>query len=203
MPTASSNRVIPKENLTAWERWELGALAEEKAARPAAVDPAAAEALRTAAVEAGRRAGHAEGLRAAQAEIARLKSVADSAEQAMQALSGQVAEQTVALAIAIARKVIDDELHTHPEQVLSAVRSALAAAGTTGAQTRLLVNPDDAPMINNHLGERAGHEGWLIVADPAISRGGCRLHSVDGDVDATLESRIGRVLDAMGAGHAR
>lgn len=202
MPTASSNRVIPKESLTAWERWELGALAEEKAARPAAVDHAAAEAMRAEAVEAGRRAGHAEGMRAAQAEIARLKSVADSAVQAMEALSGTVAEQTVALALAIAHKVLDDELHTRPEQILTSVRSALAAAGTTGAQTRLLVHPDDAPLITRHLGERAEHEGWLIVADPVITRGGCRLQSVDGDVDATLESRIHRVLDAMGAPHA-
>lgn len=202
MPTATSNRVIPKEQLTAWERWELGALAETEAEQKTAAQIAEQEETREAALEHARQAGYAEGLKAARAEAAKLRAVADSAGQALDALGGQLAERTTALAIAIARQIVRDELAARPEAVLAIVTEALSMLPATGPRIQIAVNPEDAKLIAQHLPQHADPETWRIAEDRNIQRGGCRILGANGDVDATLESRWQRVLESLETPHA-
>lgn len=202
MPTATSSRVIPKEQLTAWERWELGALAEEAEARATRTSAAQQEESREAAAAAAREAAYAEGLKAARAETARLRAVADSATQALEALGQSLAERTTALAIAIARQIVRDELAARPEAVLAVVAEALSLMPAEGPRLQVLVNPQDAALVAQHLEHHAAPESWRLVEDSTVSRGGCRLQGPCGDVDATLESRWQRVLESLEAGHA-
>lgn len=197
MPTVTSNRVIPKEQLTAWERWELGALAESEEERKTTAQAAAQTESLEAAREHARQAGHAEGLKAARAEAAKLQAVALSAGQALEALGGQLAERTTALAIAIARQIVRDELAARPEAVLAVVTEALAMLPATGPRIQIAVNPEDAALIAQHLPQHADPETWRIAKDSNIQRGGCRILGANGDVDATLESRWQRVLESL------
>lgn len=197
MPTVSSNRVIPKEQLTAWERWELGALAETEAEQKTAAQAAEEIESREAAMEHARQAGYAEGLKAARAEAAKLQAVAQSASAALDALGGQLAERTTALAIAIARQIVRDELGARPEAVLAVVTEALSMLPASGPRVQIAVHPDDADLIAQHLPQHADPETWRIAKDSKILRGGCRILGANGDVDATLESRWQRVLESL------
>ena len=49
-----------------------------------------------------------------------------------------------------------------------------------------------------HLGEQLAHNGWRIIEDGNITAGGCRVEAGASEVDATLETRWRRVLDAIG-----
>ena len=202
MPTVSSNRVIPKEQLTAWERWELGALAETEAEQKTAAQAAEEIESREAAMEQARQAGYAEGLKAARAEAAKLQAVAQSAGAALEALGGQLAERTTALAIAIARQIVRDELGARPEAVLAVVTEALAMLPASGPRIQIAVNPEDAALIAQHLPQHADPETWRLAEDRNIRRGGCRILGANGDVDATLESRWQRVLESLEAPNA-
>lgn len=202
MPTATSNRVIPKEQLTAWERWELGALAETEAVHKKVAQTAASEETREAALEHARQAGYTEGMKAAKAETARLRAVADSAAQALEALGQSLAERTTALAIAIARQIVRDEIAARPEAVLAVVTEALSLLPASGPRVQISVHPDDAALISRHLGQHADPDSWRLLEDNSIQRGGCRLLGPVGDVDATLESRWQRVLESLEPGHA-
>ena len=93
--------------------------------------------MRRAGFEEGRAAGHAEGLEAgraegyaegraqAEAEAARLAGLADSLDEALRELDGEIAEQLMALAIEMARRMVRLTLAENPEAILETVRSAL------------------------------------------------------------------------------
>jgi flagellar assembly protein FliH len=195
--TATSSRVIPKEQLTAWERWELGALAETEAQQKKAAQAAVADESREAALEQARQAGYAEGMKAAKAETARLQAVAESAATALEALGQSLAERTTALAIAIARQIVRDELAARPEAVLAVVSEALAMLPAGGPRVQISVHPEDAALISRHLGQHADPDSWRLLEDAGVQRGGCRITGPAGDVDATLQSRWQRVLESL------
>jgi flagellar assembly protein FliH len=62
----------------------------------------------------------------------------------------------------------------------------------------LLAHPDDAALIRARMGDPLAHNGWQIVDDPSLTRGGCRVELGASEVDATLETRWKRVLDSIG-----
>ena len=211
MQTASSDRAfIPKEQLTAWERWEMAALAEASTPRHRAA-PAAAHAVVDEQARAngyavgvaegqktGHAAGYAAGLAAGHAEAAALTEVVVSARAALDALGGTLADRTVQLAIAIAQQVIRSELATRPESILAVLRDAMGNMPGSDARLQIHVNPADAAILHAHMGDEMNRNNWQAVEDPSMQRGGCRLVSNEGDVDATLATRWKNVLAALG-----
>ena len=54
---------------------------------------------------------------------------------------------------------------------------------------RLWLNPSDRDLVAEHLREELDAAGWTLQPDDQISRGGCRVTSANGELDATWESR--------------
>ena len=146
--------------------------------------------------------GRAEGMMAGEAAaLDRVRAALDLAGGAAQAVTeqerrfvGALEENLVALATAIARQVLDEELVSRPEVVQGLVRRALAQF-PVDQPVRVRVHPDDLAMLTQAL-QGGSHElSWL--ADPLIVRGGFlvegRERLVDGRVDTALE-RIYRHL---------
>lgn len=231
-----TNQYIPKERLTAYERWEMAAIDEadrmakamreaEAAAPPVAppsppeapsvppppvIDPAELAAIRQQAFDEGRAAGHAEGFQAGhsegltagdvliKAEIAKLAALARNFSLALETCETQLADSLLALSIDIATQVLRTSLKTKPELMLPAVREAIALLTNPHGHPSLLVNPDDAALIRQQLGEQLAHTGWRIFDDPQISRGGCRIENGGAEIDATLNTRWRRVIENLG-----
>ena len=63
---------------------------------------------------------------------------------------------------------------------------------------KLLLNPQDALLIEANQGRSLSDAGWRIVHDHDISRGGCRLETGSHDVDATIEKRFEKMMAALG-----
>lgn len=210
---------IPKEKLTAYQRWELAAFdeAEQNAARAKAKDEPAAETgelaeqppviLPTAADverihdeahEQGYSAGYAEGIAEAKAVAAQIDAVLNSLQQAVGGIDQHIADRLLAVAIEIASQVLRQSLRVKPELLLPVVREAVAALHPNFGHPALLAHPDDAALIREHLGEHLAHNNWRIIEDPALTRGGCRVEVGSSEVDATLESRWKRVIEAIG-----
>ncbi|MFC5303310.1 flagellar assembly protein FliH [Azospira restricta] len=217
-----SSGFIPKEKLSAYERWELGAFDDGKpgglvppAGEAPPADEAPAIALPTAedverihneayasghaaGLEAGRAAGHAEGLALAQAEAAQIAALGDNLRQQLQQFDQQVGETLLAVAVEIAAQVLRQSLRVRPELLLPIVREALAAMSLHNGHPALYLNPADAALVRTHLGEQLAHNGWRIIEDGSITAGGCRVEAGASEVDATLETRWRRVLEAIG-----
>ena len=169
--------------------------------------------MRRAGFEEGRAAGHAEGLEAgraegyaegraqAEAEAARLAGLADSLDEALRELDGEIAEQLMALAIEMARRMVRLTLAEHPEAILETVRSALLQLPQGHAHIQL--HPDDLALVREHLGEQLAHAGHRLQEDARLARGECRIDGQGAQVDATLETRWRRVLESIGHERAR
>ncbi|MBN8440742.1 MAG: flagellar assembly protein FliH [Thauera sp.] len=154
-----------------------------------------------AGFEAGREAGLAEGAAAVSQSVERLGQLADNLDQALTQLDQEVAEDLMALAIEIARQMVQHTLATHPQTILETVRSALALIPQGHAQIRL--HPDDYELVRQHMGEHLGHAGHRLVEDAELQRGSCRIDSAGAQVDATLETRWRRILESLGREHAQ
>ncbi len=201
-----SSTVIPREKLSAYQRWELnsfdGADAKGSSASPAS------EAARTnpRVQREGYDTGYRDGTIAAQADIvrahaaqtARLAELVNTLSREMTELDAQVADGVLDLAIIIARRMVGESLNVRPELLLNTVREALQMLGQARAPARLLLHPEDARLIREHLGDQCSAGGWTIAEDSAMTRGGCRLESAGGELDATLHTRWQRVLAALG-----
>lgn len=154
--------------------------------------------------EEGRQAGHAagytagyeEGRAAASTEAGQLHAIAQDLQQSLTALDDEVAQEVVGLAIAIARQIVGHAVRTQPDAVLHVVREALLQLPHNKA--RVHVHPEDVAILRKHLGEQLEQGHHLLLEDPTVRRGGCRLETPSSELDARVETRWRRVIEAMG-----
>ncbi|OJW46831.1 MAG: flagellar assembly protein FliH [Candidatus Accumulibacter sp. 66-26] len=216
---------IPKEKLTAYQRWELAAFDEEAQAAaepeppppppepepeppppepepelPPVVLPTAEdiERMHAEAHEAGYSAGYEEGLGQGRAEAQRIDALLGDLQGALHEIDQDVAEQLLAVAVEIAGQVLRQSLEIKPELILPVVREAVAALPLYHGHPALRIHPDDAALIRSQLGEQLSHNNWRIIEDATLTPGGCRVELGASTIDATLETRWRRVIEAIG-----
>lgn len=167
-------------------------------APPPAVDPAEIERIKTAAFDEGYAAGYDHGTAAARQEAERLQAVAQAASAVFTQFEHALAPRLLALAVGIARQVVQHELSVDNNVVLAVVRDAFnqLVGGETGKQ--LLLHPSDVQLVRAHLGEELELGQWKIAEDASIEAGGCRIVTHQSDIDATLPTRWKRTLAALG-----
>lgn len=216
---------IPKEKLTAYERWELAAFDEdEQKARAAAAQPVAPpppepppppppepeppavplptaeeiEQMHADAHRQGYAAGYDEGIARARTEAARIDTAMENLDRSLHRIDQEIADQLLALAIEIAGQVLRQSLRLKPELLLPAVREALAALPLHNGHPALFLHPDDMALVREQLGDQLAHNGWRLLADPSLEAGGCRVEAGASEVDATLATRWRRVVESIG-----
>jgi flagellar assembly protein FliH len=106
----------------------------------------------------------------------------------------------VRLAEAMAERLVRRELAQHPEITLDLVKEALSlAAGSP--QLRLRLNPKDHHALAGQVQRLAKEFQRLapveIVADPAVSAGGCRLETQFGVIDQQFEAQLARLREEL------
>jgi flagellar assembly protein FliH len=109
-------------------------------------------------------------------------------------------EQIIMLAIAIAEKIINQEVATSKEIILSVLKGALKnIAETDGMKIRL--NPQDFHYMmevkKDFLQSFDGLHNVVLEEDTSIKRGGAIVETMFGEVDARLESQIKEIHAAM------
>jgi flagellar assembly protein FliH len=204
--------VIPKERLSAYERWELGSF---DTPRPKPVDPHAelAKQVSLQAHAEGYRAGHQEGLQAGRLEgyeagrqeaLAELAPRAARMDEILGALTAdlgrvdrELAQDVVQLGLAVARNLVTAALKARPEIVQSCVEDALRQLGQHQSTVYVAVNPEDAALVREVM-EASSRSEWSLKEDARIARGGCRVENAAGEIDATLEQRWHRTTAALG-----
>lgn len=226
MPEKPSARPTPatKASQTAWQRWEMtsfppeskadvsqaAAAPEPEAIAPVLViDEAELARLRLQAQQAGETEGratgyaqgltdgHAAGLTAAQAQAAQLHALALALPAALLSAESSVADDLLALALAIAQQVLGQALTVEPQAILNVVRELLKAEPALTGTPQLLLHPDDAALVKEYLPDDLKSAGWRLKADAQMTRGGCRVLATSGERDATLETRWERVAATL------
>jgi flagellar assembly protein FliH len=201
-----SIEVIPKEKLTAFERWELDSFDPAPPKRAASEGmPAYEIRLPTAqdlerihqeAHKAGYAAGYEEGTARARVEALRLHTMLESLEQSLRTLDQAVAETLLDVALELAQQMVRQELQTKPERVLDVVREVLEQLFHPHAT--LYLHPEDAVLARSFLGDQLSHAGHRIFEDNKLARGGCRVEAGGSLIDATMETRWRRITETIG-----
>lgn len=200
-----SSTVIPREKLSAYQRWELNSFdgGEIGAGNAAAAEPAPADPrLQREGYDAGYRDGtiaaQADILRAHSAQTLRIAELVNALTRDIAQFDGLLADSVLDLAIILAKRIVGESLNVRPELMLNTVREALQLLGQARAPARLRLHPEDARLVREHIGDQCADSGWSVVEDESIARGGCRLESAGGELDATLHTRWERVLATLG-----
>ena len=201
-----SKPVIPKEQLTAYQRWEMESL-DESSKEPEIALPTAEEIeqIHRNAHQEGYNAGQArgyqegfnQGIAAATEKANQIQVVLSNLNQEMQRMDQEVADDMLSLSLAIAKQVLLQLLEVKPEILLSVIREAIADLPPFNQHANLVLNPLDTALVKEHMGEQLGHTGWKIIEDERVARGGCRLETSASQMDVSLSKRWERVVSAI------
>ena len=210
------SRFIPREELSSFASWSFGDVSAAGAAGSAGArvepeppaDPAEQHAL---ALRAARQNGYQEGYRDglvalegfkqsfASQTTAQVGALVRSVGDQLDALQQELARAVAATATALARQVLRSELTFRPEAVATVAEQAIAALLPSARHVVLRIHPDDHALIAAHSADAIAARGARLVADPQVARGGCRIESDIGLVDATIDERWRRAVAALGS----
>jgi flagellar assembly protein FliH len=165
---------------------------------------AAAMAEADAIREHARAEGYAAGLAAAGDEVrlasAALSGAALQVTHNADELAAALEEQAVGLGLAIAQQALSGALDVQPERVVDVVRGALRRL-VDRERVTLLVHPDDLDCVRSAapelLGELGGIEHCEVQAERRVARGGAMVRTTDGEIDATLETKLDRAREVI------
>lgn len=210
--------VIPKEQLTAYQRWEL--MGFDDAAKPGAgaarsQDQQQAVTLPTAeqlerihhqaaqegfkiGQEEGYKAGYEAGRRAAAATARQLEALAEALDQERLRQDDEIARELLGLALAVAKQMLHTALRVKDGLILEVVREAMNALPSLSGHLRILVHPDDVAPLQEFMESEHAHFSFKVAPDSRIERGGFRIESSYSEVDGQLPVRWREIVDCLG-----
>ncbi len=223
---ASRNNIIPKEQMTPYQRWEMASFDEpqeeipppeeqfvEEIPPPPSLTLEEIDAIREQArqegyaegqqqgLQAGRVEGYMAGLQQGQTEInetiQHLRQIAVSFGTEVSQTSETMAPELLNLGLDISKAMIKTALGVKPELILPTISAAIHSLPSLQLPALLYLQPDDAALVREHLGEELGQNGWRIVEDPELQRGGCRMETGTNQVDATVQTRWRRIAESL------
>lgn len=129
-----------------------------------------------------------------------LARVLAEVDQLRSSLIRRSREDMLRLVMAIAEQVIHQEISVQPAIVTRIIEQALQAS-VRADHYRIHINPADLAAVNEQkplfLASISGLKNLIIEADQTITRGGCRVESDLGEVDATIESQLATIRQAL------
>jgi flagellar assembly protein FliH len=207
--------VIPKEQLTAFQRWELasfdpipdpraGSVSSQPVSLISAAEAAAAQLQEvrqkaySEGLASGYQAGYDAGMQQAQTETAQLQTLMDSFQVALTQIDEQLAQSLLDLSLEVARKMVIEALQIRPEIILKVINTAINSLPHFNQNAHLILHPTDAELVRKLMGEHLAHAGWKIFSDEKIVPGGCRVETAHSNIDATVPARWQRIVESIG-----
>jgi len=165
------------------------------------------ESIEAAAYEEGLKSGYEvgfkKGLTESKSEISQrcshLDQVLNFLQRPLDDLDEKVTDQLFHLAMTVSGQLIRRELHTEPGEIVAVVREAMLSLPIAERKVTIYLHPEDAIIIRDTLSLHHDSESqpWKIIEDPLLSRGGCRLQAGQSYIDASVETRLNRIIATL------
>ncbi len=221
MTTRTHSRFIPGEEVGAVTGWDFGAVdqssvrfAAKLKAQALAEEQAKGDVLRQAGFSEGYAEGFAQGHAQATLEGQRqlTEHIATQGQELSQSFGhifetaqAQLAEHeqdmakgVLELACELARQVLRHELSSNPNALQPVIREALGVLAIDSKAVVVRMNPLDLDVLEEVLRQEFPHLALTLLADTAITRGGCLVESAGTVVDGTVEKRWKRAVASLG-----
>ena len=151
--------------------------------------------------EAAAKEGYQAGLESAQADIAQLKEALSAFISAKQEVFDYIAPDILEISVDIAKKIIKKELSQDPQQIIDSIIEILKTLSKEESKVTIRVNPNQVSIVKHQMPsvlEQAGLDAKiLVVPDETMSEGGCLVTTTNGVIDATIETQIGIICEAL------
>lgn len=163
-------------------------------------DPELLDQARAAGYALGIAEGRRQVAQQAAAETLALQSVLQGLGNLRAELETGLADEVLTLAVSMARQIVRESFALRPAAIVPVLRDALQVLPALNQQTVLHLHPEDAALVKPLLDQDTvlAQTTWRVVEDVRMERGGCRLETLESEVDATLPARWSRVLAALG-----
>jgi flagellar assembly protein FliH len=160
--------------------------------------------LEQEAYDKGFSTGEKEGIRAGEKKIqtlaADLTAAIDSLAGLRSDLVARYEAELLDLVLAICKKIIYCEVSLDSRVIQETVRQIIDDA-PGGQPITLRLHPEDMEAIDRlksrHAVSVTDMNRVSLVADTSVSRGGCRLETPHGNMDATIETRFNHVYEVL------
>lgn len=157
-----------------------------------------------AGVQEGRQAGRAEALAQASEQLAQLtaawSTVIGEWEQQRHEMEREARQSVVDFALATAEKVVHRVIQVDEGVVVDQAAQALSLV-LSSHNASVRIHPVDRPLLNDAipqlLGELSSIEHIDLIDDEAITPGGCIVSFGQGEIDATIETQMQRLVDMI------
>jgi flagellar assembly protein FliH len=214
----SGKRPGPTVEAAAAARWDLPAVEGPLVQRRGAgVNVMHLEAVERDAWEQGLAAGQAEGVKRGEAELAKrisqvnthaaaLEAILNTLAKPLEQLDAAVESELTRLTLIIAKHLVRRELRIDPTQIIGIIRHTVGLLPIATRDIKVHLHPDDAAIVREKLATPAGEREWILLEDPLLARGGCRITTATSSIDARLESRVAEAVNSLlgeGGGAAR
>ncbi|MGB8518466.1 MAG: flagellar assembly protein FliH [Gallionella sp.] len=213
-----SDKRIAKEQMTAYQRWELSSFDQFGTAAQkgkASFSPSADAKLEqqrahdegyqtghSTGYATGHEAGYAIGIQQAKTEAAQIGALLQNLQDALNQTDQEIAQSLLDLSLSVANKMVIEALQVKPEIILEIIREAISILPQFNQNAHLVLHPEDAELVRKHMNDDLIHAGWKIFTDPKVERGGCLVKTANSLIEATTEARWKRILDSIGQDHS-
>jgi flagellar assembly protein FliH len=150
------------------------------------------EARAKAAYQQGLAAGIQQASERIEPAVAALNRVVNDLADLRKRFRSDVEEDTVKLAIAIARRVLHRELSTDPEAILGLVMAAFQRLNARETQ-RLRLSPSDAAILGEHRARFSFPQGLEVVADSSLPPSSAVFETSRGELDASVDTQLAEI----------
>jgi len=146
--------------------------------------------------EEGKKQGHQRAfdssLKEIQQQTFHLEQLFKAIEAPLSVSNEQVEHELMSLAFSIAKIIIQRELQTTPEIVISLVKKSLDLLPSASKNIKIYLNPLDVAMVKEAFSnnEEIHFEDYKILDSSNLKRGGCIIDTNISHIDASLDNRI-------------
>lgn len=161
---------------------------------------AEADAIRAAAHAEGFAAGQAQAAAAIEPVAALLQSALGEVDALRAGLAAASEDAAVELAFAIAEQTLAGALDAEPSLVVDVVRGALRRL-VERERVTVLVHPEDLELVRaavpDLVAQLGGMEHCEVQAERRVARGGALVRTVEGEVDASIATKLERAREVV------
>lgn len=151
--------------------------------------------------EAAMKDGYQDGLNQAKADIEEVKNSLTEFLGAKQAVFDYIAPNIMEISIDIAKKIIKQEIQQNPSLILENISNILKELSRDETKITLRVNPIQVSLVKTEVPEIISNAGLdakiIVLPDENIMEGGCIVTTTNGVIDATIETQLTVISEAL------
>lgn len=151
--------------------------------------------------EAASKEGYQAGLEQAKADVAILKENLAGLMNVPQEVYEQIAPDILEISVDIAKKIIKKEVSEEPQVLMNVIVEVLKGLAKDEPKVILRVNPTQVDITKQSVPQILNLAGMdtkvTVLSDENITEGGCLVTTANGVVDATIETQLSVVSEAL------